>query len=126
MSTPQHVTDDQFEQEVLRADMPVVVDFWAPWCAPCKQIAPFLEELAREKADTLKVVKVNVDDCPRRPRRITYVVSRLDVVSWWLFGCHKSGRTTQVDARRGGWIHLLPQRLDKTSWARYSEPHTSI
>ena len=65
MSTPQHVTDDQFEQEVLRADMPVVVDFWAPWCAPCKQIAPFLEELAREKAGTLKVVKVNVDDCPK-------------------------------------------------------------
>ena len=54
-------TDDNFDTDVLQSSKPVVVDFWAEWCGPCKQIAPHLEELASEK-DYLKVVKVNVDD----------------------------------------------------------------
>ncbi|MBB34619.1 MAG: thioredoxin [Hirschia sp.] len=54
-------TDDNFDTDVLQSSKPVVVDFWAEWCGPCKQIAPHLEELASEK-DDLKVVKVNVDD----------------------------------------------------------------
>lgn len=55
-------TDDNFEEEVLVADRPVFVDFWAVWCAPCRQIAPVFEELSEEYAGKIKFVKVNVDD----------------------------------------------------------------
>ena len=64
-----HVTDANFEQEVLKSTTPVLIDFWAPWCGPCKAIAPILDELAGEYAGRLKVVKVNVDDNPMTPSR---------------------------------------------------------
>ncbi len=64
-----HVTDDSFEQDVLKASGPVVVDFWAEWCGPCKQIAPALEDLADEYADRIQVVKVNIDENPATPSR---------------------------------------------------------
>lgn len=63
-----HVTDANFEQEVLKSDKPVLVDFWAPWCGPCKAIAPLIDELAVEYAGRLKVVKINVDDNPQTPQ----------------------------------------------------------
>jgi thioredoxin len=63
------VTDATFEQEVLKADLPVLIDFWAPWCGPCKAIGPVVEELAREYDGRLKVVKMNVDDNPGTPGR---------------------------------------------------------
>ncbi len=56
------VTKDTFEHEVLHAKVPVVVDFWAEWCGPCKMLGPVLDEIASEKGDSVKVVKVNVDD----------------------------------------------------------------
>jgi thioredoxin 1 len=61
------VTDQNFEAEVLQSDTPVVVDFWAEWCAPCRQIAPIIGALADEHGDKMKVFKMNVDDSPQTP-----------------------------------------------------------
>ena len=56
------VTDNNFQAEVIEHDKPVLVDFWAPWCGPCRVIAPSLEEIADEQADSLRIVKLNVDE----------------------------------------------------------------
>jgi thioredoxin 1 len=57
-----HVSDDSFEQDVLKADTPVLVDYWAEWCGPCKMIAPILDEISRDYEGKLQIAKVNVDD----------------------------------------------------------------
>ena len=60
MSNALEVTEDTFEAEVLQSGEPVLVDFWAPWCGPCRQIAPMIDEIADENAGSVKVVKVNI------------------------------------------------------------------
>ncbi len=64
-----HVTDDSFESEVLQSDVPVLIDYWAEWCGPCKMIAPVLEEIAGKYSGRVKIAKLNIDDNPNTPPR---------------------------------------------------------
>jgi thioredoxin 1 len=62
-----HITDDSFESDVLQSSQPVLIDYWAEWCGPCKMIAPVLDEIATEYGDRLKVAKLNIDENPNTP-----------------------------------------------------------
>lgn len=87
------VNDSDFESEVLKADGPVVVDFWAEWCGPCKALAPVLDEVADELGDKVKIVKVNIEESPEAP-------TKYDVRGIPTLMIFKSGDV--VDTRVGG------------------------
>ena len=101
------VSDSTFEQDVLRSDRPVVVDFWAPWCGPCRMIAPILDEMASEHGERVTFMKMNVDDNPQ-------TAARFNVLSIPMVVLFEGGeaRETVVGARpkshyEGAWRQWL-------------------
>jgi thioredoxin 1 len=66
-----NITDQEFEQEILKSEKPVLVDFWADWCVPCHMVSPVVEEIGTDKADVLRVAKLNVDDNPDTSRKFS-------------------------------------------------------
>ncbi len=98
----EHVTDSEFEERVLNSTSPVLVDFYAEWCGPCKAIAPILEEISEEKSDQLKIVKINIEESPEVPTK--YGVR--GVPTLMIF---KDGQV--IDTRVGGM-----SKTDMTNW----------
>lgn len=85
----QEVSDAQFEQEVLKSDKAVLVDFWAPWCGPCRMLAPIVDQVAGQFADQMKVVKINVDDNPQTAG--SYGIRSIPTLMWF-----KGGQNVQT------------------------------
>jgi len=98
MSKPLEVTESSFAEEVEKATLPVLVDFWAPWCGPCLMLAPALERVATEQAGKLKVVKVNVDENPG-------LATRFQIMSIPTLVLFKNG--TQADRLVGAMPELI-------------------
>ena len=97
------VSDDTFDAEVLSSEVPVVVDFWAEWCGPCKQIAPALEEIAKEFDGKVKIVKLNIDENPNTPSRynVRAIPTLIIFKNGQLAATHTGARPK---GRIAGWI----------------------
>jgi thioredoxin 1 len=108
-SHPVSVNEADFDREVLRADRPVLVDFWAPWCAPCRMVAPALEAIARDHGSVLKVAKVNVDENPS-------LAGKYGAMSIPTMVVIKGGR--EVDR----WVGALPEQAIRSRVARWIQP----
>lgn len=108
IDSPLHVTDAAFEKTVLQSPTPVIVDFWAPWCGPCKMVAPILDKLAKEYAGKVVVAKVNTDDNPE-----------------WAMKYGVQGIPTMLFIAGGKILHrqvgALPERMLRESLAQFLE-----
>ncbi len=106
MSREITLTDESFEQTIASSTLPILVDFWAPWCGPCRFIAPILSEIAEEKADSIIIGKMNVDDNPVIPQR---------------FGI--SGIPTMILFKNGKAVEKMVGALPKAMLEKALEPH---
>ena len=107
---PISVNEADFDREVLRSDRPVLVDFWAPWCAPCRMVAPAMEAIARDHSKALKVVKVNVDENPSLAGKYRAMsIPTMIVVN----------RGQEVDR----WVGALPESAIRSRVARWIQPN---
>ncbi|MCD4653892.1 thioredoxin [bacterium] len=84
-----HVSDKEFNSSVLESKIPVLADFWAPWCGPCRMLGPILENLAKEMSGKIKVVKINVDDCPE-------IATKMKVQAIPMLSLFKNGKSIGV------------------------------
>ena len=100
-----HISDASFEADVLKSDRPVLVDYWAEWCGPCKMIAPILDEIAEEYDGRLKVAKLNIDENPATPPR--YGIRGIPTLMLLQSG---DGEATKVGALRKSQLTAFPDQ----------------
>ncbi len=103
-----NVTDDSFDSDVLKASGAVLVDFWAPWCGPCKQIAPLLKEVAAEMGDKITIAKIDIDDNPNTPGK--YGVRGIPTLTIFKDGNVQGTKVGAVN--KGKLVDFINEHLD--------------
>jgi len=103
-----NVTDDSFEDDVLKASGAVLVDFWAPWCGPCKQIAPLLEEVAKDMGDKITIAKIDIDENPNTPGK--YGVRGIPTLTIFKDGNVQGTKVGAVN--KGKLVDFINEHLD--------------